>query len=86
MGNWFAAITSDVSQSLALAEIGALLLVLGVAAFIAVRIKFSVVPFYLLIGLALGKGGFFPLDLSESFLNTGAQLKLFIAPRRTRRL
>jgi CPA2 family monovalent cation:H+ antiporter-2 len=74
MGNWFTAITSDVSQSLALAEIGALLLVLGVAAFIAVRIKFSVVPFYLLIGLALGKGGFFPLDLSESFLNTGAQL------------
>ncbi|MEY4559876.1 MAG: hypothetical protein RLZ82_891, partial [Actinomycetota bacterium] len=44
MGNWFTAITSDVSQSLALAEIGALLLVMGVAAFIAVRIKFSVVP------------------------------------------
>jgi CPA2 family monovalent cation:H+ antiporter-2 len=33
-----------------------------------------VVPFYLLIGLFLGKGGFFPLELSEDFLNTGAQL------------
>lgn len=61
-------------QSMALAEIGLVLLVLGVAAFIAVKIKLSVVPFYLAIGLALGKGGLIPLDLSESFLNTGAQL------------
>ena len=74
MGNWLTASTGTVTQSLALAEIGALLLVLGVAAFVAVRIKISVVPFYLLIGLMLGKGGIFPLDLSESFLNTGAQL------------
>lgn len=51
-----------------------MLLGLGVTAFVAHKWKFSVVPFYLLIGLFLGKGGFFPLELSEDFLNTGAQL------------
>lgn len=74
MGSIVAAANVSVSQSLALAEIGLVLLVLGIAAFIAVRIKLSVVPFYLAIGLALGKGGLVPLDLSEAFLNTGAQL------------
>lgn len=74
MGSIVSAANVSVSQSLALAEIGMVLLVLGIAAFIAVRIKLSVVPFYLAIGLALGKGGLFPLDLSESFLNIGAQL------------
>lgn len=74
MGTLITAVNTTVSQSLALAEIGLVLLVLGIAAFIAVKIKLSVVPFYLAIGLALGKGGLVPLDLSESFLNTGAQL------------
>lgn len=74
MGNWLSAALTSETQSLALAEIGLILSILGVAAFVAVRIKFSVVPFYLIIGLMLGKGGLFPLDLSESFLNTGAQL------------
>jgi monovalent cation:H+ antiporter-2, CPA2 family len=69
-----AAANVTLGQSMALAEIGLVLLVLGIAAFIAVKIKLSVVPFYLAIGLALGKGGLVPLDLSESFLNTGAQL------------
>jgi CPA2 family monovalent cation:H+ antiporter-2 len=74
MGNFLTAANASVTQSLALTEIGLVLLGLGIAAFIAVRIKLSVVPFYLAIGLALGKGGLVPLDLSESFLNTGAQL------------
>ncbi len=57
-----------------LAEIGAALLVLGIVAFIANKLKFSVVPLYLLIGLAIGDGGIVPLSLSEEFLNTGAQI------------
>lgn len=57
-----------------LAEIGAALLVLGIVAFLANRLKFSVVPLYLLIGLAIGEGGLVPLNLSEDFLNTGAQI------------
>lgn len=57
-----------------LIEIGLVLLVLGLAAFLAVRIKISVVPIFLIIGLALGKGGLLPLDISSEFLETGAHL------------
>ena len=57
-----------------LAEIGAMLLALGVIAFLAARFKFSVVPVYLLVGLSLGEGGLLPVSLSEDFLNTGAQI------------
>lgn len=57
-----------------LAEVGAALLVLGLIAFLANRLKFSVVPFYLLLGLAMGEGGLIPVSLSEDFLNTGAQI------------
>lgn len=60
--------------SLTLAEIGGSMLVLGFLAFLAARLKFSVVPLYLLVGLALGEGGLVPLSLSEDFLNTGAQI------------
>ena len=57
-----------------LAEIGAMLLALGVIAFLAARFKFSVVPVYLIVGLSLGEGGLLPVSLSEDFLNTGAQI------------
>lgn len=36
-----------------LAQVGAALMVLGLIAFLANRLKFSVVPFYLLLGLAM---------------------------------
>lgn len=62
------------STSVALAEIGIMLLALGVFAYLAVRLKISVVPIYLAVGLALGNGGIAPLDFSEDFLAIGAQL------------
>lgn len=60
--------------SVVLSEIGGMLLALGVLAYIAVRLKISVVPIYLAVGLALGNGGLVPLNFSEDFLTTGAQL------------
>lgn len=68
------ALQGSATSVLTLIEIGAMLLGLGITAFLAHRLRFSVVPFYLIIGLFLGKGGFFSLELSEDFLNTGAQL------------
>lgn len=64
----------DTATSVALAEIGVMLLGLGIFAYIAVRLKISVVPIYLAIGLALGNGGIAPLNFSEDFLAIGAQL------------
>lgn len=57
-----------------LAELGGLLLVLGVVAFLAAKIRFSVVPIYLLVGLAVGEGGLGLIALSENFLDIGAQI------------
>ena len=64
--------SGEASQTLA--EIGALLLGLGVIAFIAARLKFSVVPMYLVVGLAVGQGGFGLVNLSSDFLAIGAQI------------
>ena len=64
----------DPATSVALAEIGIMLLALGIFAYLAVRLKISVVPIYLAVGLALGNGGIAPLAFSEDFLAIGAQL------------
>lgn len=61
-------------DGLLLGEIGAVLIGLGMAAFFATRIKFSVVPIFLAAGLFFGKGGVFSLSLSDDFLSIGAQI------------
>lgn len=60
--------------AMTLAEIGGLLLGLGVIAFIAAKIRFSVVPIYLLVGLVVGQGGLGLIGLSQDFLDLGAQI------------
>lgn len=66
--------SGSAETALTLAELGGMLLLLGIVAFIAARLKFSVVPLYLVIGLLIGQGGFGVVQLSEDFLNIGAQL------------
>jgi CPA2 family monovalent cation:H+ antiporter-2 len=60
-------------DGLILGELGSVLLGLGIAAFIASRIKLSVVPIFLLAGLFFGNGGIVALELSDEFLDLGAQ-------------
>ncbi len=62
------------SDNLVVTEIGALLILLGVLAFLAERYRISVVPLFLLAGLSFGTGGLIPLDLSEEFINIGATI------------
>jgi CPA2 family monovalent cation:H+ antiporter-2 len=59
---------------LILLEIGGVLLLLGIVAFVAAKIALSSVPLFLLIGLFFGTGGLVPLNLSNDFLNIGAQM------------
>jgi len=61
-------------DGLVLAEIGAILIFLGLAALLATALRFSVVPIFLLSGLAFGEGGVVPLKLSDNFLTLGAQM------------
>jgi monovalent cation:H+ antiporter-2, CPA2 family len=60
------------------AEIGASVIVLSVLARFASRWGFSAIPLYLLIGLAFGNGGFLPLDLSQNFIGTGAEIGVLL--------
>jgi CPA2 family monovalent cation:H+ antiporter-2 len=57
-----------------LIELGGVVLALGLLGRFAGRIGLSPIPFYLLAGLAFGHGGLVPLDASEEFIGTGAEI------------
>lgn len=70
-----AAVTqASMGVNLTLVEIGLLFLGLGLLSWLALKLHVSSVPLFLLAGLALGKGGIVPLNLSEDFLNVGAEI------------
>src|SRR5262245_10034442 len=71
-----AAPTHDVSQILF--ELGAAIVGLAVLARLATRLGFSAIPLYLLAGLAFGNGGLAPLNFSQSFIHTGAQIGVLL--------
>ena len=59
-------------------EIGASVIVLSVLARFATRWGFSAIPLYLILGLAFGTGGLLPLNLSQSFIGTGAEIGVLL--------
>ncbi|WP_416970253.1 cation:proton antiporter [Streptomyces sp. 4F14] len=61
-----------------LIELGAIILALGLLGRLAGRIGFSPIPLYLLAGLAFGQGGLLPLEASEGFIATGAEIGVIL--------
>ncbi|WP_283136676.1 cation:proton antiporter [Rhizohabitans arisaemae] len=61
-----------------LIELGAILLALGLLGRIAARLGLSPIPLYLLAGLAFGHGGILPLNASEEFVATGAEIGVIL--------
>jgi CPA2 family monovalent cation:H+ antiporter-2 len=61
-----------------LIELGAIVFALGLVGRFAGRIGFSPIPLYLLAGLAFGDGGLLPLDASEDFVATGAEIGVIL--------
>ena len=59
-------------------ELGLAIVGLAVLARLASRWGLSAIPLYLSAGLAFGKGGLAPLNLSESFIRTGAQIGVLL--------
>lgn len=59
-------------------EIGGVVLVLAFLGRVAGRIGISAVPFYLLVGLAVGDGGAVTLDLTEDFISLGAEIGVLL--------
>ncbi|MYU26142.1 cation:proton antiporter [Streptomyces sp. SID8352] len=61
-----------------LIELGAVILALGLLGRLAGRVGFSPIPLYLLAGLAFGHGGILPLQASEEFVATGAEIGVIL--------
>ncbi|GAB2442233.1 cation:proton antiporter [Streptomyces incanus] len=61
-----------------LIELGAIILALGLLGRFAGRVGFSPIPLYLLAGLAFGRGGILPLQASEEFVATGAEIGVIL--------
>ncbi|MCX4718953.1 cation:proton antiporter [Streptomyces virginiae] len=61
-----------------LIELGAIILALGLLGRLAGRVGFSPIPLYLLAGLAFGHGGVLPLQASEEFVGTGAEIGVIL--------
>ena len=55
-------------------ELGGIVVGLALLARLARWSGFSPIPLYLLAGLAFGRGGLLPLDLSEGFVEVGAEI------------
>ena len=55
-------------------ELGAIIIGLALLARFARWAGFSPIPLYLLAGLAFGEGGLLPLELSEGFVEVGAEI------------
>jgi hypothetical protein len=70
----------SISQDLSrvLIELGLIVVSLAILARIASRWGFSAIPFYLLAGLAFGKGGLAPLNLSAGFTHIGAEIGVLL--------
>lgn len=59
-------------------EIGAVALALSLLARLAGRFGITAIPFYLLAGLAVGKGGVAPLDVSADFISVSAEIGVLL--------
>ncbi len=61
-----------------LLELGAVVLGLAVLARVAGRLGIPAIPFYLLAGLAFGRGGLLPLPATAGFIQAGAEIGLLL--------
>src|SRR5437879_13814423 len=68
--------THDVSH--VFIELGLAVVGLAVLARLASRWGFSAIPLYLLAGLAFGKGGLAPLELTQNFIHIGAEIGVLL--------
>ncbi len=64
----------DSSSALELVEVGGVLVLLGIVAFLAARIGVSAVPMFLVSGLALGEGGLIGFKVSQGFIESAANI------------
>jgi CPA2 family monovalent cation:H+ antiporter-2 len=64
--------------ALLLIELGGIVIALAAVSRLATWLGFSPIPLYLLAGLAFGEGGLLPLDLTEEFVEVGAEIGVLL--------
>jgi CPA2 family monovalent cation:H+ antiporter-2 len=69
---------SQGEAALAFIEIGAVALAMSFFARLAGRLGITAIPLYLLAGLAVGKGGIAPLDVSAHFISLAAEIGVLL--------
>ena len=69
---------TSAETALTFVELGAVVLGLAVLARVAGRLGITAIPFYLVAGLAVGRGGFVNLDLSEEFIEFTAEIGVLL--------
>ncbi|HSK95031.1 MAG TPA: cation:proton antiporter [Euzebyales bacterium] len=69
---------ADGGLALLLIELGGIVVALAALSRIAARVGLSPIPLYLLAGLAFGEGGLLPLDLTEEFVEVGAEIGVLL--------
>lgn len=67
-----------VEVPIALLEIGAILLGMGILARLSQRIGLPSIPLFLLVGLLLGRGGLVPVGTSTEFIEIGAEIGVVV--------
>jgi CPA2 family monovalent cation:H+ antiporter-2 len=70
--------TASADATAAFLEIGAVAVVLAMLARVAGRVGFTAIPLYILAGLAIGKGGLVPLDVSQDFISLVAEIGVLL--------
>ncbi|WP_370326652.1 cation:proton antiporter [Euzebya sp.] len=73
-----AAVGESGEMTLIFVELGAIFVVLALLARLAHRWGISPIPFYLVAGLAFGEGGVVPLEVSEEFVEVGAEIGVLL--------
>src|SRR5215472_15558559 len=71
-------VESPLDSSRRFTELGAAIIGLAMLARVANRWGFSAIPLYLVAGLAFGKGGLAPLNVSHEFVQNGADLGVLL--------
>jgi CPA2 family monovalent cation:H+ antiporter-2 len=69
---------TSAETALTFVELGAVSLGLAVLARLAGRLGITAIPFYLIAGLAVGRGGLVDLDLSEEFIEFTAEIGVLL--------
>ena len=69
---------AQAQSAITLLELGCIIAALGLLGRLATRIRLSPIPLYLVAGLMFGVGGIVPLETSEAFIETGADIGVIL--------